>query len=140
MFSIRPLLLLLACLAYTRAWSGSPCLRYEPEIVEISGTIKRQVFPGPPNYSSIKGGDRPETYWILRLSEPICVLAASSDSGEVNVAEPSVAKLQILQIDYKRYRHLLGAKVRIKGRLTHAITGHHHTPVMIEVISLEPAP
>ena len=133
-------ILMLSCLALGLSLSASePCLKYEPEIVELVGTMKRHIFPGPPNFESVKGGDRAEKYWVLHLSKPICVASVEPDSHGINVPETNVRQLQLNQVDYKGGKHLLGKRVKVKGRLVHAITGHHHTNVMLEVLSVEPA-
>ena len=119
--------------------ASEPCLKYEPEVVELVGTMKRHVFPGPPNFESVIGGDTPENYWVLHLLKPICVVPTESDTHGINEPETGVNQLQLNQIDYKGSKHLLGKRVKVKGRLLHAITGHHHTKVMLEVISVEPA-
>jgi len=116
-----------------------PCLKYEPDVVELVGKIKRQTFPGPPNYESVKQGDRPETYWVLFLPKAFCVKPGANSPNINSSPESDISQLQLIEVDYKRYRKLLGKKVRAKGRLSHAITGHHHTTVLLEVISLEPA-
>lgn len=109
----------------------SPCFKYEIEATTLFGAIKRVVFPGPPNYESIARGDRPEASWVLKLETSICV-----DQDEENDAEAKVSELQLVfdkQGSYQRYNSLLGRKVKVTGKLFHAITGHHHTPVLIQV-------
>lgn len=49
------------------------CLSCEPAVVTISGIIRRKTFPGPPEFESIKKGDRPMNYWILHPDNPVCV-------------------------------------------------------------------
>jgi len=115
----------------TESLVGSQCLDYEPSIVELTGTMKRVVFPGPPNYESVKGGDEPEPYWVLYLDSAICV--NNDPKSDFNVAESKIKSLQLLIGSYDKYRHLLGQKVIVKGMLTHSFTGHHHTPVMLGV-------
>src|SRR3990167_9100760 len=44
---------------------------FEPTLVELSGVIKTLQFPGPPNYESIKKGDRDESGPYLILDNPI---------------------------------------------------------------------
>jgi hypothetical protein len=46
--------------AMGQSTSLSPCLSYEPAVVTLSGTLVRKTFPGPPNYKSVKKGDKPE--------------------------------------------------------------------------------
>ena len=62
------------------------CLSYEPSVVQLSGTVIRETFPGPPNYESIERGDKPEVLWWLVLSQPICM--------EEDVKEPSLSPAQ----------------------------------------------
>ncbi|MCX7115014.1 MAG: hypothetical protein NTW08_03785 [Gammaproteobacteria bacterium] len=44
---------------------------YEPHLTSLTGEIKMLKFPGPPNYTSIKEGDRDETGPYLILTAPI---------------------------------------------------------------------
>jgi hypothetical protein len=115
--------------------SAQDCLSYERD-VNLTGTISKKTFPGPPNYESIKKGDKPETYWILHLEKPACT-TASGDSD----AEPNVTDLQLILTgkQYALYRKYVGGKVTVtvQGQLSHAITGHHHTPVLMEVTGIK---
>src|SRR5262245_47206327 len=61
-------LFVLALSSMARAQS---CLAYGPQ-VSLSGTLRSQVFPGPPNYESIKQGDSKETAIILTLRRTTC--------------------------------------------------------------------
>jgi hypothetical protein len=83
----------------------------------------------------VKHGDKPETYWILHLDAPVCV-AASAD----NDAESSVTDLQLILSteEYARFRKFVRQDIRVevRGKLSHAITGHHHTPVLLEVTEM----
>ena len=54
--------------------SGQNCLEYGPT-VSLTGTISSRVFAGPPNYESIKRGDRKEIATILTLGDAICMPA-----------------------------------------------------------------
>jgi len=92
-------------------------LSYEPAVVTLEGTLVRRTFPGPPNYESIRKGDRPETAWILELGAPVCVYPDS--------AEPDI---------------LWGKEVIVMGTLYGVHTGHHHTPVLLTIESIEKAP
>lgn len=116
-----------------------PCLKYEPEVVELHGMVKRVVFPGPPNYESVKKGDEPEPYWVLFLPKEACV--QGDPKNEFNSeTEKNVRSLQLMDVDYKKDRSLLGKSVIVKGTLMHSYSGHHHTPVLIQVKSIEKAP
>ena len=112
--------------------SAQNCLTYETDGVKLTGTISKKTFPGPPNYESIKKGDTPETYWVLHLDKPICTTASSDNDAEANVTD---LQLILIQKQYALYRNYVGGKIPVTviGKLSHAITGHHHTPVLIEV-------
>jgi hypothetical protein len=70
------------------------------------------------------------------LVAPICV-----EADEMNDAESKVTDVQMVlaagQADYKRYKAMLGQKVKVTGKLFHAHTGHHHTPVLIDVSEIK---
>lgn len=109
------------------------CLPYEPVPVELRGVLSRQTFPGPPNYESVEAGDRPETYWILTLDRPVCVEGTAGD--DTNVPEKGVRRVQLVLTEgqYSACGSLIGKKVTVSGTLFHAITGHHHTSVLMSV-------
>lgn len=111
------------------------CLSYEPATVTLKGTISRKTFPGPPNYESVKEGDQPETYWVLHLTQPICV-ERGADLDDV--PEEDVSDLQLVWRgeQYARNLKLLNKRVVISGKLFHSITGHHHTTVLIDVTEI----
>jgi hypothetical protein len=114
------------------------CLSYEPAEVNLAGRISRRTFPGPPNYQSIRRGDRPETSWVLHLSQPVCV---TGNTNEFNEAERRVTDLQLIlePEEYKRFSKFVGTKrsVIVSGMLTHAQTGHHHTSVLMDVSNIK---
>ena len=119
---------------------GSPGLRYEPEEVSLQGVIRRQTFPGPPNYENIAKGDKPETYWILELSGPVNV--AETKGSDLDVAESDVRSVQLVfeilsEKSYKDYPDFVGKHVTVTGQLFHSISGHHKTKVLIKVRSIK---
>lgn len=109
------------------------CLSYEPKIERIKGKIERITFAGPPNYESVKKGDKTEIYWILKLSNAVCVNNINND--ELNVPETNLKEIQlVLKINqYKKYKRFIWKNVIVKGTLFHAFTAHHKTRVLLEV-------
>jgi hypothetical protein len=126
---------LLLLLLPTLNAAAQDCLSYEPAAVRLTGTIVRKTFPGPPNYESVAKGDQPETYLILHLSGPVCTTAGGDNDAEVGVTD---MQLILTGKQYARYGKLVGrrAPVTLTGKLSHAITGHHHTPVLMEVTGM----
>jgi hypothetical protein len=109
-----------------------PCLKYEPAVVELKGTLKQVVFPGPPHFKSLQKGDTPETYWVLELGREECVDGDPED--ELNTEpEDNVRSFQLILDSYDKYRKLVGKSAIVKGTLLHSFTGHHHTPVLLYV-------
>jgi hypothetical protein len=113
------------------ATAGSACLRYEPEVVTISGELLSRTFAGPPEYLDVKNGDRPETVLLLLLDEPLCVQASPRD--ELNSESVGgVVLLQVLPGPSGNTGSFVGKHVAITGKLSHAISGHHRTDVLVE--------
>ena len=106
--------------------SAAACLPADPVIVTLSGVLERTTFAGPPNYESTKTGDKAETYFVLRLSKPVCVLTPGQ-------APLSATRLQLFlaSSQYDQFRPKIGQKITVSGRLWPAETGHHHTPLML---------
>ena len=98
--------------------SQSQCLSYEPAVVTLSGTLARKTFPGPPNYESIKKGDRPETSWFLDLPESVCVNEDKAEPG-LNPKQSGIREIQlVLQPEqYQQHKGMLGRKVLATGTL-----------------------
>ena len=114
------------------AGAEAPCLKYEPAVVELKGVLKQVVFPGPPHFKSIQKGDTPETYWVLSMAQKTCVEGDPGD--ELNTqTEDDIGSFQLILDNYDQYRKLVGKGIIVKGTLLHAFTGHHHTPVLLNV-------
>ncbi|HWT01950.1 MAG TPA: DUF4431 domain-containing protein [Pyrinomonadaceae bacterium] len=126
-------LLLLLCASAVCA-TAQQCLSYEPAEVQLSGTISKQVVPGPPNYQNVRKGDKPETIWILTLDKAICV---TGNTDDVNEPEEDVTDLQLVlqQNHFAQLRRMTGQKVQVVslGKLFHAHTAHHRTKVLLDV-------
>ena len=118
--------------------SGARCLRYEPAQVTLVGTLTSRILPGPPNYQSVGRGDYPETVFILKLDEPICVsgdpLSRSNSKSHSRITE---VQLATRALDLRRF---LRQQVRASGRLFNAHMRQHRTPVVLSVVSLRAAP
>jgi hypothetical protein len=113
------------------------CLSYEPSVVKVAGTLGRKTVPGPPNYESVSNGDRPETYWFVQLSRPVCV-GEDEKEPDLNPAKKDVRSIQLVLTPdaYAACKELVGKRVVASGTLFGAITGHHHTPVLLTVRTL----
>ncbi len=110
---------------------------YEPEEVELRGILYEEVYPGPPEYTSVEMGDRPEKTVFLTLKEPINVeLKKNAEQEDIfNTPEKGVRELQVVFSNSKPSVHQIKQEVSLKGTLYHAHTAHHHRRVLMMVNS-----
>ena len=104
------------------AWCGSvaaQCLRYG--VVTLTGRLVQQTYPGAPDYESVTKGDEARIIWILQLDRGVCIDARdTSDPSAYNERELQVVlgNNEYSQAEqYGPYRHLLGSKITVTGRL-----------------------
>ena len=98
------------------------CVEPNDEKVELVGEVKTETFPGRPNYESIEKGDEPETVWILTIKNPICF----------NGIKEKQKRFHLFWLGTKKHIKSAG-RYKITGKTMESHTGHHHTPVLIEV-------
>ena len=123
---------------------ANPIFHYEPILVELTGVIEQQTFPGRPGYESIANGDEIEKGWYLRLLEPVDVEKTINDDPTNSETERNVKIIQMTWDDENtkldravRTFTKKQAKVRLKGSLFHRMTGHHHSRVLVSVDKIE---
>jgi hypothetical protein len=100
---------------------------HEDKPIQVSGVLSLEVFPGRPNYESIKGGDEPEKAWILT------VMGEKKEKFQLVVADGSAQKFAML-------RRCAGKKISVDGVVWEADNGHHHTPFLISIHSITEEP
>jgi hypothetical protein len=103
--------------------------------VTLSGRLESHVYPGPPNYESIRGGDRAEGAYILVLDRPICI----DDGGEFGNARAPFRRVHIYTARdalQPRLQAAVGHRIRISGQGFAAWTAHHRAPLVVEVRAL----
>ena len=103
------------------------------QTVSITGTLARHMFYGAPGFGEDPQHDEKETGFYLELATPICTLAGRDDTDRPLTG---VGRVQLVldQAGYTRLRPLLGRRVTLSGTLFAAITGHHHAPVLLDVL------
>ena len=119
-------------LAYTAADSVQPpvIVHYEPSIVQLTGTLRECICPGPPEYENIELGDAPEHIFILTLDHPVHVRELAPKKDFLDEPEDNVTEIQVAASS-REAQQLLGEHVKISGTLFHAITAHHRTEVVM---------
>ena len=122
---LRHFACLFALLLAASTAANAQCLPGQPSVVRLTGVLERVAFAGPPNYESVQSGDAPETYFVLRLPAPVCVLDSDQSAISANRLQVFLAPEQ-----YKLFRPRLGKRITLPGQLWPAETGHHHTPLI----------
>jgi len=126
-------IVILAALGSFCSLKAQKCLEYGPTVT-LTGKVASKVFPGPPNYMSIRKGDRRETAILLTLAEPICT--NGTDPAGIDVPESGLRDLQLViakDEEWPTIRRLIGKRAKVSGTLFHAHTGHHRTRVLLDV-------
>jgi hypothetical protein len=127
MKNLLPIVLLAASL---QASAQTACLHYGGEVT-LAGVVELHEFYGPPGYGENPASDARERQALLKLDTPICVEPGSDDQDE---AERNQARVTLVppasNVALSGYQ---GRHVTVKGKLFHAISGHHHTPVLIQL-------
>jgi hypothetical protein len=141
MFVTRRPTLTLALLLTVAWWPVSlaaRCLYYGD--VSLTGRLIQQTYPGPPDFESVTKGDQPLVIWLLQLDERVCIV--SSSASYPNVYNEREIQLVLGSDQYARadsyaaYRHLLGNRVAVTGRLLPG-GGKYEKPQVITGRSVE---
>jgi hypothetical protein len=114
------------------AWRG--CLRYGPDTVQLTGRLERHMYYGAPNYGEDPAHDEKEVGFYLGLRSPIC--AAGGEAASLGEPHRGVRRVQLVldSTGYARLRPHLGQTVGLRGTLFPEHTGHHHTPILLDVL------
>jgi hypothetical protein len=137
------LCLLITCSSSPAFVQAQNTLAYEPAVVTLTGTLRRATLPGSPGFESIAKGDQPEACYFLTIAKPVTVRGNGKD--EFDVTEKAVRDFQLTSTKsdtlFKQFQKMSKSRsqVVLMGTLFHAMTGHHHTAVLMDVTSLKPA-
>jgi hypothetical protein len=115
---------------------GERWVSYEPEEVELTGTLTTEVRYRPPMYGEDPTTDKEVRPLMLVLSEPVSVREIPGD--ELFRSFRNVRKMHLVFVDHDplAYDHLIGKSVVVVGTLFPGHTGHHHTEVLIDAKSI----
>ena len=108
--------------------------KFEPNLSIVEGTLITRMYYGQPGYGEDPENDAKEYPYILQLDKPINVKAQEGDT--MNSDKFDVKEIQVVPLgeeDLKSVDKYLDKRIKIEGTLFSALTGHHHTEVLIEV-------
>lgn len=121
--------------------NADECLSYSKQLT-LQGILSRHTFPEQPNYESIANGDAKASYFFLTPNKSFCVADSGSNEGMIEPAEAAVNRVQLVfpdgKVSYRRLQPFLGKEVFCSGSFFHAITGHHHSPVLLDDAKCRP--
>lgn len=110
---------------------------YYPSISELTGTLTKQTFYGPPSYGENPSTDRIEEAYILRLNAPINVFAREEKIEEGNF-DHTFLNVQEVQLSVReKIDNLSECQIKATGVLYGAHTGHHRTKVLLDTEKIE---
>lgn len=116
------------------------CLKYEPFEVSITGTVYTKIYPGPPNYESIKKGDLAYRHYFFIPDAPFCTVAEPNDELNGNADDVKLVQFDLIKVRTGNLRSYMkkfnGKKVRVTGTLSSRIFAYHRTPDLMDVTSI----
>ena len=126
--------LILSIFLSQRVSASERVYQYDPQVVTLTGVLDTRVYAGPPNYESVKKGDRPNKVWLVRLPRPISIdpgPGPASFERETGIKEIHVILTELKGEEIlKRHK---GETVTLTGKIFHAHTIHHPLPVLMAV-------
>jgi hypothetical protein len=126
--------LLVAALHLIPFSTSAASLRYEPAVVELSGTVVLEEHFGPPGFGEDPKTDLVELTAVLVLDAPISVVGDTPGEGFNQTSYPDVRRLQLVRgYSDPPFSPYAGKHVVVLGALYEGFTGHHHTDVLVRV-------
>ena len=105
------------------------CVRANTDTVALTGMLKRDIYPGPPNFESVKHGDEPQAGFYLHLAAPVCVANPDLQSADTS----AIVQLNLDSAGYARLRPSLNHQTTVTGTLYGWENALHHVPVLMWV-------
>ncbi len=130
----RSITILVSLLLVTSVYAADT-YKFEPSVATLVGQLVKKEFYGPPGYGEDPKIDSKESAAILLLSSPIKVFAEKDD--QFNETRDNIKEVQLINIKRIALSNFFQKKVKVTGKLTSAITGHHHTDVLIEIDEIQ---
>lgn len=108
---------------------------YAPESVVVEGILEENTGFTPSKEGDPKS-DNKELYYVIWPSQPLNVLVKQGTEKGITTNELGVDRIQLAG-DVLSITPFLNKKVRINGTLTHAVTVHHFTKVILNINKIE---
>jgi Domain of unknown function (DUF4431) len=129
-FTFHSILILISLLAVQSAYA-TDTFQLEPAVVTLTGKLIKKEFYGPPGYGEDPKTDSKEQAAILHLTSPINVVAEKDN--RFNETRDNAREVQLINVKGIDLSKFFQNNVKVSGKLSSAITGHHHTDILIEI-------
>lgn len=125
--------LLLGVLLVPPLRAQATCLRFEPDTVQVQGTLVQRADPEPPGFVSVARGESERKQFYIQTAKPLCT--ATTGPGKAGQALTGIAlvQLDLDSVAEVRLGPSLGQVVELKGLLSRGQAGRHHAPVVLWV-------
>ncbi len=121
----------------TKQQSNGHCITDGKEIT-LTGTMKIGQFAGPPNFESVKDGDRLLTYWYLETPKQLCAVTDPSlEDKTLEKIEPQSRFQLVITQQPDQLNQLFNQKASVTAVPFTAHNGYHQTPLVLDVKHLE---
>lgn len=108
--------------------------------ITLTGMLRRDTYPGPPNFTSVLEGDELRIYWVLVTPKPMCSFARSLATDKLEKIEPQNLFHLVITEYTSAYKQLVNQKVKMTANPFTQHTAYHQTPLLLEVKTLTKAP
>ena len=119
--------------------NNKPEYYYDDTASILIGTLTVKSYFGPPGYGESPSIDSKEEEYILILEKPINVIQRSKKDEEegIDVTKFNNKKIQLVILGDINLDPFINKKIKVSGSFFGAISGHHHTPVLLQVSKAE---
>ena len=116
-------------------WAQAP--RPVPtDSITVEGVLQIGEFFGPPNYGENPKSDRLERTLYLQLPAPLTYQTNGTQLVGPDLTSEFFLQLVVHDILQPTAHTLIGQRVRVRGSLMPAVSGHHRTTQLLEVVSI----
>jgi len=123
-------------LALLKATANFQDYYFEPSVSTLTGTLRVELYYGPPNFGETPETDAKEYSYILYPEKVINVIQ-TSESSYFNVTTKDITKFQLAPMEQVSLKPFVDKRITVTGQFYGSHTGYHHTDVLMAVSKAE---
>jgi len=109
---------------------------FAPAVSTLNGTLKVELYYGPPNYGESPETDAKEYAYIFYPDQTINVIQTLKVAS-FDETTKGITKFQLAPMDELSLHPFIGKRITVTGLFFGKHTGHHHTDVLMRVLKAE---